>query len=59
MAIRIRADGSVMREVRVELPQALFERLEREKVKTRRSFNALLMEILQPALERLPQVAKG
>lgn len=59
MAIRVRADGSVMREVRLEVPQALFERLEAEKAKTRRSYNALLMEIVRPVLERLPATRRS
>lgn len=51
--MRIAADGTVLREVRVEIPQALFRRLEARKAQTQRSYNLLLMEILRPALERL------
>lgn len=51
---RIAADGTVMQEVRIELPADLFRRLEIHKSSTGTSYNLLLQRILMPVLEMLP-----
>ncbi len=52
--IRIRR-GHVMRELRLEIPQDLFRRLEHAKVEQGRSMNVIATEMLQPHLEKLPE----
>jgi hypothetical protein len=57
--MRIRADGVVVRDVRLEVPQDLFRRLEREKERSRRSINQLAGEVLLKWLQGLPKDADG
>lgn len=57
--MRIRADGTVVRDVRLEVPQELFRRLEREKECSRRSINQIAGEVLLKWLQALPEAAEG
>ena len=53
---RIAADGTVMQEVRVEIPADLDRRMELHKAAKGVSHNLLLQRILKPVLELLPSV---